>query len=105
MHDEEALFADPRPAATPRPAPAAETLPDWQVDNLRKSLDALGLDTMAQRQALIEELAGRPVASLRDLNFTEARTVAEALAARRTDSAETGSAWDNRDGDTWIDRL
>ncbi|QBX55449.1 hypothetical protein EXE58_08270 [Nocardioides seonyuensis] len=106
MHEDGALFGDPRPLPQ-RPTPSAgETLPDWQIDRLRKGLDALGLVAMGERQALIEELAGRSVASLRDLTIVEARTIDEKLSARRTTTeASTGSAWDNRDEETWIDRL
>jgi DNA polymerase-3 subunit epsilon len=103
MSDDAMLFGEP--ATVEASAPARELLPDWQVANLRKALDALGVDSMTERQALIEDLAGRPVAALRDLTFAEARQVSEALAARRRTEASTGSAWDNRDEDTWIDRL
>lgn len=98
------LFGEP---ALPRPEPPRpdDRLPDWQVLDLRKSLDMLGLVSMPERQSVIEELTGRPVASLRDLTFAEARRVTEAFAARRTNATPSGSAWDDRDEDTWIDRL
>jgi len=105
MHEDEALFDDPRPAPVAASNPVDEVLPDWQVDQLRDRLDALGLVTMKERQALIEELAGRPVRSLRHLAFNEARRIVEELSARRAGGASAGSAWDNRDEDTWIDRL
>ena len=106
MHEDGALFGDPRPQPQLPTPLAGETLPAWQIDRLRKDLDALGLVTMEERKALIEELVGRSVASLRDLTFVEARTIGEKLSARRaTTEASTGSAWDERDEETWIDRL
>lgn len=102
---DDGLFADPRPGQPTLPTPNPEALPEWQVASMRKALDELGLVAMVERQAVIEELVGRQLASLRDLTFTEARGVSEALAARKKPSATAGSAWDNRDEATWIDRL
>ncbi|WP_408897523.1 hypothetical protein ACJ5H2_00100 [Nocardioides sp. R1-1] len=112
MHDDadDGLFADPRPAPPQVAVPDPDEVPDWLVANLRRALDDVGLESMAERQALIVELAGRPVASLRELTFVEARQVAEKLTARR--KAQPGAAgssarssWDDREGDTWIDRM
>jgi len=106
MSDDVTLFGDPTPPAPTTPPPnTVDRLPDWQVTSLREALDALELVTMDARKAVVEEIAGRPVRSLRDLTFAEARVVSEALAARRNSTNGSGSAWDNRDGDTWIDRL
>jgi len=105
MHGDEALFGEPSVEEHPPAVSADEGLPDWQVAQLRERLDALGLVTMEDRQALIEELAGRPVPSLRHLTFAEARVIVEELSRRRATDAATGTAWDNRDEDTWIDRL
>lgn len=102
---DDGLFADPRPVQPQQPAINTEELPEWQIASLRKGLDELGLVTMDERQALIVALAGRPVASLRDLTFSEARAITEELAARKGPSQTSGSAWDNRDTDTWIDQL
>lgn len=75
--------------------------------NLRKALDDLGVTDMADRQSRVVEAAGRPVASLRDLTFTEARQVSEKLAAQKRESSDSRprSSWDDREGDTWIDRM
>lgn len=95
----------PEPAAD---APQhSETVADWQVAQLRGALDALGMADMSERQKMIERLVGRPVSSLRDLTWSEARSLGEHIAAQKlaTRDSKTGSAWDDRDEDTWIDRL
>ena len=102
---DDALFPDPQPAHVPTPTANPEGLPDWQLKSLRKLLDDLGLVTMDARQSVVEELAGRSVSSLRDLTFAEANQVLAALVARKKSGEGTASAWDRRDGDTWIDRL
>ncbi|MFC6420993.1 hypothetical protein [Ornithinimicrobium tianjinense] len=61
---------------------------------------------MSQRQEAIESAAGRPVESLRSLTHQEGLKVLSVLG----DGATVGggaarSAWDDRDEDTWIDRL
>lgn len=99
------LFGDDEPApqepAAPLPAPAA----DWQVDLLRKSLDARGLVSMEDRRVAIESAAGRAVESLRSLTHDEALTVLSALGQTSPGTNVGGSRWDERDEDTWIDRL
>lgn len=109
MHDDDndGLFADPRPAPPQVAVPDPDEVPDWLVANLRKALDELGADSMADRQALVVELAGRQVGSLRELTYVEARQVSERLTARKQQSSvsSTRSSWDDREGDTWIDRL
>ncbi|GAB3859414.1 hypothetical protein GCM10028801_20780 [Nocardioides maradonensis] len=98
-----ALFGDEEPsvpvAAAATPAPIAE----WQVERLRKALDARGLSEMSDRQRAIEEALGRRVASLRELSSEDANRVLGRFGATATTSS--GSQWDERDEDTWIDRL
>ncbi|WP_281444406.1 hypothetical protein [Paenarthrobacter nicotinovorans] len=58
------------------------------------------------RRALIESVVVREVASLRELKAVDARRILqriEGLHSRKPASA--GSAWDNREEDTWIDKL
>jgi hypothetical protein len=99
-----ALFGDEpkpvEPSATPTP------IADWVVQRLREALDAQGLTSMSQRQEAIQSAAGRPVDSLRSLTHQEGLKVLSVMA----DGAKAGrngdrSAWDDRDEDTWIDRL
>lgn len=99
---DDSLFADPRPVQ-PRPRTAeTDGIAEWQITALRKALDGAGAVTMEQRSELVQRLAGRPVAALRDLTIAEARAVVEGLAGRQD---PTGDHWAGRDGDTWIDRL
>lgn len=104
MSVEPGLFGDEPEETSPATVSSTDRIADWQVTLLRRALDAAGATTMEDRQKLIEELAGRPVASLRDLDSSEARILSERLAAKNT-KREDGSAWDRRDGNTWIDRL
>jgi DNA polymerase-3 subunit epsilon len=60
---------------------------------------------MAERQQAIESAAGRAVDSLRSLTSEEALRVLSALGQQRTPGQDAGSAWDDREEDTWIDRL
>ncbi len=105
MTDDLSLFGDdarPEPVKTPKaPTPIA----DWQVDLLRKALDARGLTSMQHRQEAIEMAAGRPVESLRALTHEEGLQVLSRLGEQPAASGPKSSAWNEREEDTWIDRL
>lgn len=105
MSDDLSLFGDDdlRDPPVPEIDPAAIT--DWQIDLLRKALDARGLTEMPERQRAIEAAAERPVDSLRTLTHEEALRVLSRLGPAPASPTRTGSAWDERDEDTWIDRL
>lgn len=79
-----------------------------QVVRIREQFDRLGIDDQKQRQELIESAAFRPVASLRDLTAVEARRIITRLMERSSKPSTLrsgGSSWDNREEDTWIDKL
>lgn len=105
MDDELSLFtvatAESEPALADRETPIAE----WQVTLLRQALDARSLTSMADRRKAIEDYAGRPVASLRELTGAEALRVLARIGDERPTERSDGSAWDQRDEDTWIDRI
>lgn len=105
MHDDDGLFADPRPTPPARPPTATNGLADWQVAQLRELIAVSGAHSMSERQQLVEEIVGHPVSSLRELSVPEGRTVMETLAARSQPADGVASAWDGRNEDTWIDRL
>jgi hypothetical protein len=101
------LFGDEQPEEQPvHSAPAEASIADWLVDDIRAALTARGLTTMIDRQRVIETAVERPVESLRSLTRAEALRVLTLLKSTPTLFAgQRTSAWDNRDGDTWIDRL
>ena len=105
MTEDLSLFCDDE-SATPRLQETGPTpIADWQVDLLRKALDARGLKSMTERQLVIEAAAGRSVDSLRALSHDEALRVLSRLGQQGSPGPDQKSAWDDRDGDTWIDRL
>lgn len=98
------LFGEEAKSPSAVSVPAAAPIRDWQVELLRKALDARGLTTMAERQTLIEELAGHSVSALRDLTHDDAMALLSKLGTNAP-QAGSGSLWESREGDTWIDRL
>ena len=98
------LFGDDDSPAEIAPPLQAASIEDWQVELLRKTLDARGLVTMAERKAAIEEHLERHVPSLRDLTSAEAFRVLEGLGRNKTRSS-VAEAWADRDEATWIDEL
>lgn len=97
--------SDDQPTAPVQPAGTDTSIPDWLVDQLKDALTARGLTTMTERQQAVEATAGRPVESLRSLTRSEALRVLERLNAESGPQTRSGSSWDDRDEDTWIDRL
>lgn len=77
-----------------------------QIQAIRDAFARAGVGSQDDRKALIESVVVREVASLRELKAVEARRIIqriEGLDSPRPTSA--GSAWDNREEDTWIDKL
>ncbi len=105
MSDELSLFGDEPTTPEPVAQPSAPSISDWQVDLLRKALDARGLTSMAERQAAIEAATGRGVPSLRALTQEEALRILNQFGQEPPKRSSSGSAWDDREEDTWIDRL
>ncbi|MCR6033652.1 hypothetical protein GGQ22_19785 [Nocardioides sp. zg-579] len=105
MSDELSLFGDDDPARPQPPESAPAPIADWQVDLLRKTLDARGLTAMGDRQNAIELASGRSVDSLRALTHEEALRALAVLGRQATVGRGDRSAWDDRETDTWIDRL
>ncbi len=105
MSGDLSLFGDDSPSEPVPPAPSEAPIADWLIDSLREALTARGLTTMAERQLAIESAAGRPVDSLRSLTRAEALRALSELSPASSAGAQSTSRWDNRDEDTWIDRL
>lgn len=79
---------------------------DEQVAAIRTALTKAGVVDQQKRQELVESIILNPVASLRELTAVQARRVLDHLkTASERKQATSGSAWDDRGDDTWIDRL
>jgi DNA polymerase-3 subunit epsilon len=77
-----------------------------QIQAIRDAFAKAGVDSQDDRKALIESVVVREVASLRELQGVDAQRILQRIEGlARPKSASTGSAWDNRDEDTWIDKL
>lgn len=104
MTSQDSLFGDePEHDSGPTESPAATGIAPWQVDQVRAAFNRRGVLDMQARRHFIEEIAGRPVDNLRELTFMEALRVLEGLSD--TSPTRKTSSWDDRDEDTWIDRL
>ncbi|WP_400160568.1 hypothetical protein [Arthrobacter sp. BPSS-3] len=80
---------------------------DGQVAQIRAAFAEAGIHEQNERKAVIESCVVRAVSSLRDLYSTDAHRVLNLLRQRRDGRPTTvvGSVWDNREEDTWIDKL
>ena len=85
--------------------PAQDSIADGLVDAIREAPTDRGLTTMPERQQAVEAVTGRPIESLRSLTRAEALRVVSDLSPTTAPKAGATSAWDDREGDTWIDRL
>ena len=106
MSGELSLFGeDPPREPAQHPTAADQPLADWLVTSLRDALVAGGHVSTTERQAAIEAAVGRPVESLRSLTRGEALRALDQLASKPSSAKPSATSWDNRDEDTWIDRL
>jgi hypothetical protein len=78
-----------------------------QIAQIRASFADAGIHEQNERKKIIESCVVRAVSSLRDLYATDAHRLLNLLRQRRDTRPKTvgGSAWDNREEDTWIDKL
>jgi hypothetical protein len=99
------LFEIDEPAPSPNvlnPLP----IKTEQIQAIRDAFERAGVVGQDDRKALIESVVVREVASLRELKSVDARRIIQRIEGLRSSKpASTGSAWDNREEDTWIDRL
>ena len=90
------------------PSPAFEepAITDLQIASIRQAFEEAGITSMEGRQQLIESCVVRPVAGLRELQARDVRRILKRISDQQHSRGPlTGSAWDNRDEDTWIDKL
>lgn len=77
-----------------------------QIQEIRAAFDGVGIMDQASRKALIESVVLREVDSLRQLRSIDAQRILQRLRQQTNPAPQwTGSAWDTREEDTWIDKL
>lgn len=107
MTDEEpSLFELAAAPATAEPVAAPPITAD-QIQKIRQAFQSAELNDQLQRKALVESVVIREVTSLRDLSALEGNRVLKRLWVNRSRApiASEGSPWDNREDETWIDKL
>lgn len=105
VSDELSLFGDDAPPARHEASPATPPIADWQVRQIRNAMDARGIEHMDERKRIVEEAAGRKVESLRSLTHNEAIRVLSQIGPAHAPAQSLESSWDEREHETWIDRL
>jgi DNA polymerase-3 subunit epsilon len=104
-HEEPGLFD------LPEAAPASQVIEDRlispeQIASIRNAFDSAGIADMAERQEIIQSCVIRRVSNIRELYSREVRQVLARIEHwGRKSEAVSGSPWDNREEDTWIDKL
>ena len=101
--DEPGLFDLPEAVEPAQPNPL---ISEDQVAAIREAFERAGVTSMKERQELVQSCVIRPVASIREVYAHESRRILKRIEDRRSGGPpSTGSAWDNRDEPTWIDKL
>lgn len=105
MNDETPSLFDVQTPGTPTPLSPLPIRSD-QVADIRNSFERAGITSQDQRKTIIESVVFRSVASLRDLQAVEAHRILKVISDMQNSRSDSqGSAWDNREEDTWIDKL
>ena len=99
-------FGSPEEAQPAPPSQRDIPIKDYQVQQIREGLDAAEIIGQEERQNTIQSYISRQVQSLRDLHAHEAHAIIQRLKQlQNATPAKAGSAWDQREEDTWIDKL
>jgi hypothetical protein len=101
-----ALFDIAAPEVTPEQTIREPQIRPEQIQEIRAAFDGAGITEQANRKALIESVVLREVDSLRQLRSIDAQRILQRLRKQANPAPRfTGSAWDTREEDTWIDKL
>lgn len=107
MTDEEpSLFELATAPASAEPV-AVPPITANQIGEIRQAFEGAELNDQLQRKVLVESVVIREVTSLRDLTALEGHRVLKRLRDSRSGVPRSsgGSAWDDREDETWIDKL
>lgn len=95
----------------PEAAPISSVIEDRsispeQVAAIRAAFDKAGISDIGDRQEVVQSCVIRRISNIRELYSREVRQVLTRIEGwGRMSEETTGSAWDNREEDTWIDKL
>lgn len=95
------------PAATPEAAASLDSpISPRQVEQLRAAFEGAAITSMDERQRIIADGTGRQVENIRQLFSREVMAILSHIdrTGRRVENTQS-SAWDDREEDTWIDKL
>lgn len=102
--DEPGLFDLPEEPV--EPAQPNPLISEDQVAAIRAAFERAGITSMQERQELVQSCVIRSVSSIREVYAHEARRILRRIEGRKPGGLpSSGSAWDNRDEPTWIDKL
>jgi hypothetical protein len=106
MNDLLPIFADDDPPQSGAGL-SADTLTESQRNALRSSFAQLGIGDARQQFAMVEELTGQRITSVQQLTARHAQTLIYRLVDKvnSVGRRSTGNTWDDREEDTWIDKL
>lgn len=104
-YEASSLFEIDEPAPSPNfltPLPIKAE----QVQAIRDAFEKAGMNSQADRKDLIESVVVHEVGNLRELKAVDAHRILQRIEGLgRPKPTSTGSAWDTREEDTWIDKL
>jgi hypothetical protein len=98
---------EPEDTTKPESAPLDRQMSGSQRDALKTAFAALGILDARGQFAIVEELTGKRITSVKELQERDAQTLIHRLAAKvnAIGRRNTGNTWDDREEDTWIDKL
>ena len=100
------LFND-KPVNRPTEQSAAPMMTESQRKSIKHAFAELSVTGAREQFAVVFELTGRHITSVAQLEARHAQTLIYGLEEkiRTLGRKNTGSAWDDREEDTWIDKL
>ena len=106
MDDMISLFASDDTAQS-ESAPPTRMMTPSQREALKKAFATLGLLDARGQFAMVEDLTGKRIASVQELQERDAQTLIHRLADKVSSIGRknTGNTWDDREESTWIDKL
>lgn len=101
------LFVVEEDGAPPPPVPPVLMMTEAQRAEIRGLFGRLGVRDAVTQFGVTEELTGTRISAPAQLDAATAQRLIAGLQKRIVNSGRdrAGSSWDNREEDTWIDRL